>query len=201
MTTSEDVKPVTDEDIREVIEAACAKCYGCALPEVQLRETAKDAVRYKREAVKLESLRIALINDATASDARAEQAERERDAARERLRDAAQVLIEAIGSVGPENAEEAARRAADRIATFEASLASERECRNAAARAFGVQEARAEAAERERDALREAAIAVLVDGGPCDWSESDPPGLCDRADCSYCALDRVLSPATATKVG
>ena len=61
--------------------------------------------------------------------------------------------------------------------------------------------ARAEQAERERDALREAAIAVLVDGGPCDWSESDPPSMCDRADCSYCALNRMLSPAMATKGG
>ena len=66
------------------------------------------------------------------------EAERERDAALARLRETAQTLITRIGAAGPMNAEEAAQRA---VEALDAALA------------------RAETAERERDAARAEILA------------------------------------------
>ena len=98
--------------------------------------------------------------------AKAAAAENERNALRERLRETAQILIEAVGADGPTNAEDAARMAVTRMERLR-ELADEKahEAGLYARRMAEAQEARRKAREEERAAV----VAWLRDDPDWPW--------------------------------
>ena len=102
--------------------------------------------------------------------ARAASAENEVDRLRARLRSTAQILIEAVGADGPMDAEDAARKAVDRMDTLR-NLADEK------AAEAGLYAHRMEQAQKARGGVRS---RLVEEGwvGPDKWSY-----------CPYCGVE------------
>lgn len=102
--------------------------------------------------------------------ARAASAENEVDRLRARLRSTAQILIEAVGAGGPMDAEDAARKAVERMDTLR-NLADEK------AAEAGLYARRMEQAQKARDGVRS---RLVEEGwvGPDKWSY-----------CPYCGVE------------
>lgn len=157
--------------------AACPRCADLTWHEGALQRQAARAVEAERQRDEAREEVRALLSASTIvrerDEARraalrwegnADQMERERDDAKARARHATQLIIEAIGSVGPESVEDAVPRVLAALAEARRSLAvaGEREAKGRAALHRELDEAQQSLRERvaEREALIER-VSVL----------------------------------------